>query len=124
MYDKPQIEIPETMRDMAERNVEQARTAYQQFMNMARQAQDMVVKSSGALTEATLEIQTRAMKFAEQNMDAGFAAAQELAKARDLKEYFDTQTRHTQKQAQAYVQQAQELGRLMADAAQKAGPKT
>jgi len=124
MYDKPQFEIPETMRDIAERNVEQSRSAYQQFMDMARQAQDMVTKSSGALTEAALDIQTRAMKFAEQNMDAGFACAQELAKARDLKEYFEIQTRHTQKQAQAYAQQAQELGRLMGEAAHKASPKT
>src|SRR5262245_61112674 len=123
MYDKPQFEIPETMRDIAERNVEQTRAAYQQFMDMARQAQDMAKKSSGALTEAALEVQTRAMRFAEQNMDAGFTCAQEMAKARDLKEYFDIQTRHTQRQVQTYVQQAQELSRLMSDVAQKMSPK-
>ena len=28
MYEKPQFEIPETVRELAERNVEQARSAY------------------------------------------------------------------------------------------------
>ena len=37
MYDKPQFEIPEAVRELAERNVDQARTAYNQFMEMARQ---------------------------------------------------------------------------------------
>ena len=30
MYEKPQFEIPETVRELAERNVEQARSAYSQ----------------------------------------------------------------------------------------------
>ena len=37
MYDKPQFEFPEAVRELAERNVEQARSAYNQFMDMARQ---------------------------------------------------------------------------------------
>ena len=36
MADLPQFEIPEAMRDMAERNVDQARSAYGQFLEMAR----------------------------------------------------------------------------------------
>lgn len=124
MYDKPQFEIPEAMRDIAERNVEQARTAYSQWMNMARQAQDMLTKSSGAVAETAIEMQSRVLKFAEQNMESGFTCAQELSKARDVKEYLEIQTRHTQRQVQSYAQQAQEMGRLMSEAAQKANPKS
>ena len=50
MADLPQFEIPEAMREMAERNVEQARSAYSQFLDMARQAQDVVSKSSDTIT--------------------------------------------------------------------------
>jgi hypothetical protein len=42
MSDKPQFEIPEAVRELAERNVEQARSAYGQFMDMARKVQDTV----------------------------------------------------------------------------------
>ena len=124
MFEKPTMEIPEAVRELAERNVQQTRAAYSQFMDMARQAQSMVTKSQGAMAVSALEIQARAMKFAEQNIDASFNLASELARARDLKEYIEIQTRHAQAQMQAYTQQAQELGRLMTEAAQKAQPKT
>jgi hypothetical protein len=55
----PQMGIPDAVRQAAERNVEQSRSAYTQFMNMAKQAQDMVAKSSGTMTETTLQIQNR-----------------------------------------------------------------
>jgi hypothetical protein len=71
-----------------------------------------------------MQIQSRAMKFAEQNVDAGFSFAADLAKAKDLKEFMEIQTKHAQKQMQAYTQQAQELSQLMTDAAKKAQPKT
>ncbi len=48
MYDKPQFEIPEAVRELAERNVEQARSAYSQFMEMTRRVQDTLAKSGGA----------------------------------------------------------------------------
>lgn len=123
MYDKPQMEIPEPLRHIAERNVEQVRSAYNQFMDMARQAQAMVAKSSGVVAESALEIQTKALRYAEQNMESGFQLASELAKARDLKEYMDIQSRYAQRQMQAYAQQAQDLGRMMAEAAQRTQPK-
>jgi phasin len=124
MYEKPQFEIPETVRELAERNVEQARSAYTQFMDMARQAQNMVSKSQGAMTQSALEIQSRAMRYAEQNIDASFAFASDLARARDLREYLEVQQRWAQQQMQNYAQQAQDLGRMMAEAAQKSQPKT
>jgi phasin len=123
MTDKPAMEIPAAVRDMAERNVEQAHAAYTKFMEMARQAQDMVSKSSEAVTSSAREVQARALKYAQENMDASFAFASDLAKARDLKEFLEIQQRHAQKQVMTYTQQAQELGRLMADAAQMAQRK-
>ncbi len=123
MPQMPPMEIPEPMRQLAERNVEQSRAAYTQFLDMARRAQEMVSKSSGSVTQTALEIQTKTMKFAEQNVDAGFSLASELSRARDLKEFMEIQTKHAQRQMQAYANQAQELGRLMTEAAQKVQPK-
>jgi phasin len=119
MYDKPQFEIPEAVRDMAERNVEQARSAYTQFMDMARKAQDAVSKSQGAMTAGALDIQSKALHYAEQNINASFQFAADLARARDLKEYLEIQSRYAQRQMQDYARQAQDLGRLLAEAAQK-----
>ncbi len=123
MYDKPQFEIPEAVRELAERNVEQARSAYNQFVDMARKVQETLAKSQGAMASGALEMQTRVAKFAEENIQASFAFASDLSRARDLKEYIEIQQRYAQKQMQVYAQQAQELGKLMTEAAQKAQPK-
>lgn len=123
MYDKAQMEIPEAVRQVAEKNIEQTRVAYNQFMDMARKAQDMVMQSSGAMAGAAIEIQARALKYAEQNMEAGFSMASELARSKDVREYLEVQQRHAQRQMQAYASQAQDLGAMMSAAAQKAQPK-
>lgn len=120
MPETPPFEIPEAMRQLAEKNVEQARAAYNQFAEMARQAQDAVAKSSGAVADSAVEIQNRTLRFAQDQVDASFKLASDLARARDVKEYFDIQSRFAQHQMRTYTDQAQELGRLMASMAQKA----
>jgi phasin len=120
MADNPSFEIPAAMRELAERNIEQARTAYGQFMEMARQAQDLVTKSSDAVAASAREVQSRALRYAQENLEASFVFASDLARARDLKEFIEIQQRYAQRQVQNYTMQAQELGRLMAEAAQNA----
>ena len=121
---KPEdLAVPDAVRQLAEKNVEQARGAYNQFMDMARKAQDMINQSSGAVADSAREVQSKALGYAEQNMEAGFDFFTELSKAKDLKEYMEIQTRHTEKSMKAYSEQAQELGRLMAEVAQKAQTK-
>ena len=119
MVDTPQFEIPQPVRDMAEKNVEQARAAYNQFLDMAKKTQEMMAKSTDAMAASALEVQARAIKYAEQNVNASFAFASDLARARDLKEFMEIQARYAQRQMQAYAEQAQDLGRIVGEAAQK-----
>jgi phasin len=120
MIDIPKYEIPEPVRELAERNIDQARQAYNKFLDMARQAQQSLAHSHDALSANALQLQARAAKFAEENINASFDFAAELARARDLKEYLEIQTKHAQAQMKTFASQTQELGRLMAEAAQKA----
>lgn len=123
MIDKPALEIPQAVRDMAEKNIEQARSAYSQFLQMAQKAQGMMAQSSGAMADAAREVQQRSMRFAEENIEQSFRFASDLARARDVKEYLEVQTRYAQRQMQAYTEQARELGELMTEAARKGQPK-
>ena len=123
MPDMPKMDIPDSMRAAAEKNIEQARTAYAQLLDMMRKSQDQLTRSSEAMTETALDLQAKMLRFTEENLDAGFKLAGELARARDMKDYFDIQSRHAQRQMQVYALQAQELGQLMAEAAQKAQPR-
>ena len=119
MNNPSNIEVPEAFRKLAEQNVSQARQAYDQFMNMARQAQQMMNQSSGTMSGTTQDLQTKALGFAEHNMEAGFAFVTELSQAKDLKDYLEIQTKHTKKSMQSYTEQAQELGRMMAEVSKK-----
>jgi phasin len=123
MNDKSAMEIPAAVRELAERNVEQARAAYTKFMDMARQAQDMVSKSSDAVATSAREVHARALRYAQENMESTFTFAGDLAKSRDFKEFMQIQQRYAQKQIATFTQQAQELSNLLAEVAQKAKPK-
>ncbi|MDQ8700442.1 phasin family protein [Hyphomicrobium sp. LHD-15] len=114
------FEIPQQMRDLAEKNVDQARAAYGQFMDAMTQAMGFWTKSLPA-NEASAgfrAVQDRATKFAKQNAEAAFALASDLASAKDVQEVLAHQSRFAQAQMQAYALQAQEIGRLVAEAMQ------
>ena len=73
---------------------------------------------SNEVTAGFKVAQERAIRFAKQNAEAGFALASELANAKNIQDMLAIQSRYAQTQMQAYALQAQELGRLMAEAAQ------
>lgn len=119
MNDKP-FEIPDSIREMAERNVEQAREAYDQFVSAAQKAQTMVEKSSDAVAGGARDVQSVALEFTQKNMTASFAFASQLANARDMKEALELQQKFAQEQIKSYTEQTQELGKIMAKATEKA----
>jgi len=123
MSKDPKIEIPYPVRQMAEQSIEQGRTAYNQFMEMTRQATSMMAKSADSIVPGSSEVQARAIRFVEQNANASFTLAAELARARDLQEYVDIQAKFAQRQMQTYAEQAQEMSKMLTDLTQKAQRK-
>lgn len=122
MRDQNKASGPADMRELAAKNIDQARAACAQLLDAARQAQETWKKliPPNPLIEGLSTVQDRAMTFARQNLDAGFTLASELTKAADLADALQIQSRHAQLQMHAYSLQAQELTRLMNAAAQKA----
>jgi hypothetical protein len=80
--------------------------------------------SSDTVTSAFKGVQDGAIRFAKENAEAGFALASELTKAKDLQDVLRLQSSFAQKQMESYARQAQELGRLMAEATRSAMPKS
>ena len=79
MADIPKMEIPDAVRQAAEKNIEQARSAYGQMLDMVRKSQDQISRSSETMTETALDLQAKMLRFTEENLDAGFKLAGELA---------------------------------------------
>ena len=121
MANNQPFDIPQQFRDIAEKNVEQASAAYGQFMNAMTQAMSMWwgAMPPNEMTSGFKAVQDRAVRFAKQNADAGFALASSLANAKDIQDVISLQTHYAQSQMQTYALQAQELGRLMAESVKK-----
>ena len=118
------FEMPQQLRELAERNIEQGRAAYTQFMDAMVQASGMWVGAMPAeMASGFKVVQERGVRFTKQNADAGFALAGELANAKDVQDALGIQTRYAQTQMQAYALQAQEITRLIAEASQSMQPR-
>jgi hypothetical protein len=117
MPQEQKFEVPQELRHLAEENVERARQLYIQFMDGVGQAiATWSSASSGVIAPGFREVQERAVKFANENADAAFKLAKDVAQAKDLHELIDLQTRYVQSQMKWYADQTQEFGRLMARA--------
>jgi phasin len=122
MNNNPDFEIPASFRDAAAKGVEQAKETYHRMSDAARQAQDMVLKSTEAMTSGVKELQEKTIAYTEANIAAGFDAATRLVNAKDVKEVMEIQGQYARKQMETLTNQAQEMSRLVAATAQKAQP--
>lgn len=119
------FEFSQQMRELAERNVEQARATYAQFMDVMTQAVGMWTKGLPAneLTHGFQAVQERAIGYAKENAEASFSLASDLASAKDVQQVLSLQTQFAQAQIQAYATQAQDLGKMMTEAMQGMTPR-
>jgi hypothetical protein len=116
------FEIPQQVRELAEKNVQAAQSAYGQLMDAMSQAMSMWSSSipSNDATAGFKAVQDRATRIAKQNAEAAFSLANDIASARDVQQILALQSRFAQTQMQAYASQAQELGRIIVEAANAA----
>ena len=118
MADKGDFEIPESLREMTQKSVDQARQAYEQLMAQSRQAQEMMTRSTAAMGAAAKDVQAKALEYTQANMKSGFDLADRLSRAGSVREALEIQSEYARTQIETYSRQAQELGRLLAKAAQ------
>ena len=113
--------IPSQLRQLWESNLDHARSAYGQFVDMLAQASGVLARTmpTSEMASGLEAIQQRTIQFAKQNADAYFSFAGELAKANDIEEILAIQNRYAMTQMQAFAHQAQELARLIAEATER-----
>jgi phasin len=107
------FEIPNELRDFAERSVDQARKAFEGFVTVAHKAAGTV---DGAATEARTgakHVGSQVLDYAEQNVNAAFDLAQKLVHAKDPQEAFALQSEYLKTQINALQTQAKELAGLI-----------
>lgn len=105
----PIYQVPNEVRDFAEKSVEQARKAFEGFAGAAQKA----LTSTGELPmvpPGAKDMGVKALSFAEANVNAAFDLAQKLVHAKDPQEVFQLQSEFVKAQLSAIQEQTQALG--------------
>lgn len=117
---KSGFEIPEQMRDFAEKSVDQARKAFDDFMNVTQQAVSKMEDTASAVQSGTSDVNRKTLSFAEEQVDAAFKFAQEMVRAKDMEEVMQLQQTFLHRQMEALGEQARDLSDTATKAAQDA----
>ena len=110
MADNP-FEIPQTLRDVSEQNLKQARAAFEQLTDFVNKAMGawMGALPSNPMAAVVKDMQGRAMQIAKENAESVFAFAGKISNALTPQDIGTLQTQFTQDRMQAFVTQTQQL---------------
>lgn len=112
MADDPRFDIPLELRELVEKNVEQAQAAYGQFIDFLTQVSSMAPPNK--MLPGLEAVRERAIEFAKENGERFFDLASALARANNIQEVLTLQGQYAQTQMQSYAVQAKELGGMLA----------
>lgn len=108
----PEFEIPASVRDFAEKGVDQMKNTYAEIKTAAEDALDNFDKSTTAWKDGTVKYNQRAIEFTQTNLNANFTLASKLVAAKDINEFVALQSEFARSQAKAMGEQAKELAEL------------
>ncbi|WP_234050263.1 MULTISPECIES: phasin family protein [unclassified Xanthobacter] len=106
----PNLELPAEVRAVAEKNVAQAREAFETLFKSTR---DAVGDSEGGLEEVrsgAKDLRQKAIGLMEANMEAGFDFLQKLVTAKTPQEMLSLQAEFLSSQVEKVAEQAKTLG--------------
>ena len=119
------FEIPKEIRSMAEASFDQARKTFEKFLATAQAAAGSIEERNATVRAGAKDISSKAIAYAETNVQASLDYAQALLKAKDLTEVMRLHSEYVQGQMRALAEQASEMGQIVSKAAMDAArPKT
>lgn len=111
------FEIPKEMRSMAEASFDQARKAFEKFVASAQATAGSLEERNATVRAGARDISSKAIAYAEANVQSSLDYAQSLLKAKDLSEMMRLHSEYVQAQMRALAQQATEMGQIVGKAA-------
>ena len=117
---RDRFEIPKDMRAMAEASFEQARKTFEKFVASAQAATGTIEERNATARAGAKDISSKAIAYAEKNVQASLDYAQSLLKAKDLTEVMRLHSEYVQGQMRALAEQASEMGQAVTKAAMDA----
>ncbi|HVB90130.1 MAG TPA: phasin [Beijerinckiaceae bacterium] len=110
-------EIPNEMREFAERSVSQARKAFEGFMGAVQKTSGTIDGATSNAQVTAKDVTLKAVGFAEKNVTSAFDLAERLVHAKDVQEILQIQAEYVRSQMEAIQSQTKELGEAVQKAA-------
>jgi phasin len=104
------FEVPAELRTLAEKSVDEARKAFEGFMEAAQAARTNFEGTTSKLQAGTKDAGSKAASFAEENIRAAFSHAEKLVRAKDAEEMLALQLEFARTQMAQFQGQMKELG--------------
>src|SRR5674476_374739 len=102
------FEIPAEMRAFAEKSVEQAKQAFDNFISAAQHAVSTAENQATTARSGAKEIGEMAIGFTQRNVDSSFEFAEKLVRAKDAQELTALHTDYVKSQIAALSDQAKD----------------
>jgi len=117
------FEISAEMRAFAERSFEQAKLAFDKFMEAAQSTMNTLDGQSKVAQAGAKEVSEKIMSFAEQNVANAFDYAQKLVQAQDPQALMTLHNDFIRSQMQVLSEQARQLGEVAGKTLDSTKPK-
>jgi len=104
------FDIPNELRDFAERSVDQARKAFEGFISVAQKAVGAIDDDAATTQNNPKLASAQAFRLAEQSVNAAFDFAHKFVQAKDAQEACALHSEFVMTQLDALQAQAKELG--------------
>jgi phasin len=111
------FEIPPEMLAFAERSFEQAKLAFEKFMDAAQSTMSTFESQTNVAQAGAREVTEKIKGFAEQNVASAFDHAQKLVQAKDAQALLTLHGEFIQSQMQVLSEQARALAEISSKAA-------
>jgi phasin len=119
-FDMPNIEVPEMVREFAEKGVQQAKDVYARIKSAAEEATDVLEDTYTSATKGATEFNLKALETLRTNVNASFDYTSELMGSKTLADAVELSAGHMRKQFESLSAQAKTLSAL----AQKVATET
>jgi phasin len=114
------FEIPDQVREMADRSVDQARKALEQFLDATQRAVANAEGSAKSLSESAADVNKQALAYIEENIAETFDLAHRLIQARTMEEMTALQQEYIRRQMSTVADRGKQLGDMIGRGTAKA----
>lgn len=114
------FDIPDQMRDVADKSVSEAKKALEQYLDATQKAVAKAEDSARSVQDGAAEVNRQALAFVEENVTASFDLAQRLVQARTVEEIAALQKEFFTRQMASMTEQGKSIGSMMGQAGAEA----